>query len=103
MKDLERNIRMTQERLYRGYADTIRLQLAAAKESRSEYVVHFDFGRWPVQAKLRVYTDFFCSCDLKKWFEENVQSDDTTIMFIFQSPFFNGNPDTPNLVMTAWE
>ena len=58
LKDLERNIRMTQKRLYLGYADTIRLELAA-KESRSEYVVHFDLGRWPLQPTLRVYTDFF--------------------------------------------
>ena len=91
LKDLDRNIMMAQNSLFLEHADAIREQLAAKEAPSSEYIVHFNVSQCPLAVMVISYTEFFVSCNLKKWFEEKIQSDDENILCIFQSAFFNGN------------
>ena len=94
LKGLERNILMTQKRLYLKHADTIREQLAAKEPPLSAYLVHFNLSQCPLAVTVMAYTEYFVSCHLKKWFEENFQSD-WIILCVYASPFFDGNSNEP--------
>ena len=91
LKGLERNILMAQKQLYLEHAETIGEQLAAKEPPSSEYIVHFNLSQCPLAVTVMAYTEYFDSCDSRKWFEENMQSDDKNIMCVYESPFFNGH------------
>ena len=94
LKGLERNIMMAQKRLYLEYADTIREQLAAKEPPHSAYIVYFDLSQCPIAVKVIAYDECLHS-GMKKWFEEDMQSDDENIMCVYESTFFSGNSNEP--------
>ena len=85
---------MARQKLFFENADTIRNQLAVKEPPHSEYIVLFDSSQCPITVTVMKYTECLHS-DMKKWFEEDMQSDDENIMCVYASPFFNGNSNEP--------